>query len=53
MNDLRNLLFIQALGAEGGVDLGLRQNGPRIHGADSVDVTERDIDPLIAWNINT
>ena len=48
MNNLRNLLFIQVLGTDGGINFRLRQDGPRIHGADSVDVAEGDIDALIA-----
>ena len=53
VNDLGELLFIQAFGANARIDVGLGQNGFRINGADAVDVTQRDVDAFLARYFNS
>src|SRR2546430_2823908 len=44
VNDLRQLLFVQILGAEARVNIGFRQDFLRVDRPDAVDVTQRDFD---------
>ena len=53
VNDLRELLLVEVLGADGRVNLGFRKNLPRIDRPNAVNIAERDIDPFLTWNINT
>src|SRR5882724_10213779 len=50
MNDLRELLLGQILGADRGVNAGLFQNDFRIAGADAVNVAQSDVDALVRGN---
>src|SRR5438552_845624 len=53
MDDLRQLLFVQVLGAEGRIDVGLGQDFLRIDRPDAVDVTQRDFDAFAGGNIDS
>jgi len=53
VNDLGELLFIQALGPNRRVDVGLGQNGFCINRADAVNVTQRDVDAFLARYFNS
>jgi hypothetical protein len=53
VQDLGELLFVQVLGTDGGIDGGMIQDDPGVGGSDPIDVTERDLDPFVAWNIDT
>src|SRR5437667_8074298 len=51
VGDLRQLLFVQILGADNGVDVGLPQDFLRIHRADPIDVAQGDVDAFFTANI--
>ena len=53
MHDLRKLGFAQIFRAHRVSNTGAFQNLFRIHRADSVDITKRDIDALLRGNVNT
>ena len=53
MNDLRKLLLVQGFRPQARIDAGAVQDDLRIDRADAVNVTESDIDSLLAWDINT
>jgi hypothetical protein len=52
VNDLRQLLLSQVLGANAGIDIGLGQDVAGIRGTDPVNITQRDVDALIGRNFN-
>ena len=52
VNDLRELLLGQILGANAGIDIGLRQNIARIGRTDAIDIAQRDVDALVGRNFN-
>ena len=51
VDDLGQLLFVQILGAEGGIDVGFCEDFLRIDRPDSVDVTQRDVDAFFGGDI--
>ena len=53
MDDLRNLLLGEVLGADVRIDLGSLEHSDGVDGADAVDVTQRDIDALLGRNLNS
>jgi hypothetical protein len=53
MNNLGQLLFIQVLGTDGGIDLGLGQDDFGIGRADAKDVAQSDVNSLLARDFNT
>src|SRR3954470_8368233 len=53
VHDLRKLVFVEGLGADARVDLRAFEDLLRVDRADAVNVAERDIDSLLAGNINT
>ena len=53
MHNLGQLLFVQVLRADARVDRGVSQDHLGVHRADSVNITERDIDSLLAWDVYT
>jgi len=53
VNDLGELLFIQAFGTNARIDVGLGQNGFCINRADAVDVTQRNVDAFLARYFNS
>lgn len=53
VQDLGELLFVQILGADGRIDGGMVQDDPGVGRSDAIDVAERNIDPFMAWNIDT
>jgi hypothetical protein len=53
VNDLGELLFIQALGPNARIDVGLDQNGFCVNRANAVDVTQCDIDTFLARYFNS
>lgn len=53
MDDLRQLLFVQALSSNAGINLSLFEDNFRVDWTNTINVSERNVDPLVAWNINT
>src|ERR1041384_8284297 len=53
MHDLRKLILIEVLGADARVDLRASEDLLRVDRADAVNVAERNVDALLAGNINT
>lgn len=53
VHDLGHLVFIQVFGADARVDLRAFEDLLRIDRADAVNVAERNVDALLAGNINT
>ena len=53
VHDLRELSFAQVFRAHCAIDARAFQNLFRIHRADSVDITKRDIDALLRGNVHT
>ena len=53
VDDLRELLLVEILGADGRVDAGLLEDDDRVGRADAVNVAEGDVDSLLARDFNT
>ena len=53
VNDLGKLLFVQILRADIGIDAGLLQYLFRVGGSNSINVTQSNLDPLGARDINS
>jgi hypothetical protein len=53
VNNLGQLLFVEVLGANGGVDLRLGKDDPGIGGANAKDVAQSDADALFAGDFNS
>ena len=53
MYDRRNLLLGELLCARLRINLGARQDFLRVGGTNAIDVAQRDINPLLARNLNT
>ena len=53
MNDLGELLFVQVLGADAGIDACALKNDFSIGGTNAVNVTKGDLDSFLARNFNT
>jgi len=52
VDDLRELLLRQVLGADAGVNLRLGQDDFRVAGADAVDVAQRNVNALVRWDFD-
>src|SRR5438477_10330461 len=50
MNDLRELLLGQVLGAQAGIDIGAGENLFGVGRADAINITQRDFDAFVGWN---
>lgn len=53
VDDLRQLLFVQALSSNAGINLGFFEDNFRVDWTDTINVSERNVDPFVAWNIHT
>jgi len=52
VNNLRELLLGQVLGANGGIDIGLGEDIARVAGPDAVDIAQRDVNALVRGNFD-
>jgi hypothetical protein len=53
VNDLRKLLLGEVLGADAGINLRAREDILRVGRADAIDVAQRDVDALVARDLNS
>src|SRR5205814_8085203 len=53
VDDLRKLLLVQVLRAQGRIDLRFGENVERVGRTNAVNIAQRDVDALFAWNFNT
>ncbi len=53
MNDLGQLLFGEVFSPNLRIDGRLLDNGLGINRAETINVAEGNVDPLLAWNVNT